>query len=252
LVLALFAGTAGAAVVVNPTGVTGHDGGNWPNTLGHLTDMLNGNNVGFLTGDHAPGMDTSPDPSDPSQWLYSPSGWPNEWKANTRLDPSTSSNAKIGWAVIDLGSTVAALDKMYLWNVRWQNTTENVATYNVYHATSPAAALPAMPNSKQTTGDYDFSSGGWFLLNGAAPLSLPVNTANGNPPQGTVNLGGISAQYIALEILTAGNATPTPPPVGEPYRIGLAQVEITQIPEPATMALMGLGGLVIRRRRRAE
>jgi len=239
--LALTGASANAAVIT-VTGVTGHDGGNWPSTLGHLTDMLNGLYPGSMNADHSPGMDTSADPTDPSTWLYSPGGWGDEWKANSRLDPLTSSNAKIGWAVLDLGSSTAGLDNMYLWNVRSQDNTENVDTFNVYYADGVGIdTLPPMPNSKSTTGDYDFSSGDWTLLNSGGALTLPINTSNGNTPQLAVDLLGISAQYIGLEILTAGNGTGS-------GRVGLAQVEIT--PEPATLALLGLGGLAMLKRRR--
>jgi len=243
LVAVAIAATSGNAAVLTVSGVTGHDGGNWPATLGHLTDMLNGLSPGSLgTADHSPGMDTSADPADPSTWKYAGNVWQQEWKANSRLDPNTAANRKIGWAVLDLGSVIANLESMYLWNVRHQNDTENVATYNVYHANVPTVALPAMPNSKSITGDYDFSSGGWTLLNNGGVLDLPINLSNNNTPQGVVDLNGISARYIGLEIITAGDVA---------NRVGLAQVEITQIPEPATLALLGLGGLVFLRRRRS-
>lgn len=240
--------TSANADVINVASVTGHDGGNWPATLGHLTDMVNGSNVGGIgTSDHNPGMDTSADPTDPATWLYSGSSWQTEWKANSRLDSITASNSKIGWAALDLGSVIGGLDKMYLWNVRFQNNTENVATYNIYYSDTPTVGLPSTPNSKQNIGDYDFSSGGWTLLNGGGALGLAQNTSNNNTPQSIVALGGISAQYIGLEILTAGNGTVA-------GRVGLAQVEITSaaaIPEPASLAFLGLGGvmMLVRRRR---
>jgi alpha-galactosidase len=224
------ANLASHAAVVPVTGVTGHDGGNWPATLGHLSDMVNALNPGWATGDHNTGMDTSANLSDPATWIYSGSNWQQEWKANSRLNPLTSSNAKIGWSVLDLGSSTPALQNLYLWNVRSQNTTENVATYNLYYADSPTATLPAMPNSKSITGDYNFSSGGWTLLNTGGALSLPVNGSNNNTPQAIVALGGISARYIGIEILTAG---------GTATRVGLAQVEITRTVadnEPPTLA----------------
>ena len=211
--------TGGPSGPVAVIGITGHDGGNWPDTLGHLTDMVNALDPTLIpTGDTETGMDTSADPTDPATWTYAGSAWRLEWKANSRLDPGTSANAKIGWVVLDLGSTTADLESLYLWNVRFQSDTENVATYNVYYANSPTAALPAMPNSKSTTGDYDFSGGGWTLLNTGGALSLPINGSNNSTPQGVVALGGISARHIGLEILTAG---------GTANRVGLAQVEIT-------------------------
>lgn len=240
-VLAIAAVSAHAAVIP-VMGVTGHDGGNWPATLGHLSDMVNGSDPSLIvTGDTSPGM-TVNDPADPATWTYAGNAWGQEWKANSRLDPLTSANAKIGWAVLDLGSSVAGLDDMYLWNVRHQNNTENVDTFNVYYSDGVGIdTLPAMPNSKSTTGDYDFSSGDWTLLNAGGALTLPQNPSNNNTPQLVVDLAGISAQYIGIEILTAGNGTGA-------GRVGIAQVELT--PEPATLALVGLGGLMILRRRR--
>lgn len=38
------------AAVVPVTGITGHDGGNYQTTLGHLTDMVNALNPGWATG----------------------------------------------------------------------------------------------------------------------------------------------------------------------------------------------------------
>ncbi len=205
--------------VVNPTGVTGHDGGNWPSTLGHLTDMLNATDVGFLTGDHNPGIDTSPDPADPSTWTYAGNSWPQEWKANSRLAGTPS--GKIGWAVIDLGATLSKLSSMFLWNVRGQSTTENTEDFNVYYSSGVGIdALPAMPNSKSTTGDYDFTSGDWIKLNDSGVLTLPVNGANNNTPQLTVDLAEVSARYIGIEIMTAGGAA---------SRVGIAHAEITRV-----------------------
>jgi hypothetical protein len=225
---------AGSAAVISPVGVTGHDGGNWGPTLGHLTDMLNGNNVGFLTGDHNPGM-TVVDPADPSTWTYAGNVWKQEWKANSRLDSTVSANNKIGWAVIDLGSDVAGLDSLYLWNVRFQATDENVKDFNVYVASSPDVSLPAMPNSKTVAGDYDFASGGWALVTSA---TLPVNTANNSGPQGTIDLGNRTARYVGIEIISAG---------ADANRVGLAQVEITTavVPEPAAIGLLAAGGLCL-------
>ena len=95
IVIGLLVGAAKGDVPVTVTGVTGHDGGNWPATLGHLSDMCNGNlSYDFGTGDHNPGM-TVVDPADPATWTYAGNSWPQEWKANSRLDTNATLNAKI-------------------------------------------------------------------------------------------------------------------------------------------------------------
>jgi hypothetical protein len=216
-----------AIEVVNPTGVTGHDGGNWPSTLGHLTDMLNTTDVGFLTGDHNTGM-TVVDANDPSTWTYSGGSWGQEYKGNSRL--SGALNSKIGWIVIDLGSEVTSLSNMFFWNCRSQSTTENMQDFNLYYSSGVGIdALPAMPNSKGTTGDYDFSSGDWTKLNAGGNLVLPVNGSNNNTPQLTIDLEDISAQYLGIEVLTTGDNTKT--------RIGIAQIEIARTRKPPSGTL---------------
>jgi hypothetical protein len=241
-------GAVANADIVPVTGVTGHDGGNWGPYLGHLTDMVNGANpiaIGGATGGDLgdPGMDITADPTDPSTWKYAGSAWGQEWKGNSRLDATGTLNNKIGYAILDFGSSITDMETMYLWNVRSQENTENVDTFNVYYSSGVGIdALPSMPQSKQTRPDYDFSSGDWVKLN-ASILTLPQNPSNNNTPQLDVALGGNSAQYIGIEIITAG---------GTANRVGLAQVEVTRTPEPATMSLLALGGLaMLRRRRRA-
>jgi autotransporter-associated beta strand protein len=221
----LLVGAAKADVPVAVTAVSGHDGGNWPATLGHLSDMVNAlDNTIIVTADTDSGMTTSADPVDPATWTYSGGSWPQEWKANSRLVPASSSNNKLGWAMLDFGGVQNTLANIFLWNCRSGSNTENVNTYNIYYAETPTTAMPAMPNSKSVIGDYDFASGGWTQLNGAA-LTLPQNTANNSLPQATVSLGGVNARYIGIEILTAGNGTGA-------GRVGLGQVEVTKSDAP--------------------
>ena len=242
----VLAGSA-SANVVEVVAATAHNGGNWPSTLGHISDSVNGNGSNTLgTGDHNPGM-VLVDPNDPSTWTntVNTNSWQHEWLGNGRLDASTSANNKIGYFIVDFGSVVAGLENMYLWGSRYTSPGEDMRNFNVYLADTPSVAIPAMPNSQawvggsQAAADYDFASGGWALLTNNT-LNSPSN------PYGvdlTIALGGASARYVGIEILTAENTDPND-------RVGFGQVEFTAIPEPGSLALLGLGGLLVARRRR--
>lgn len=214
-----------ADVVVHPTGVTGHDGGNWPATLGHLTDMLNGTKVGFLTADHSPGMGTSADTSEgtnnPAVWTWSGT-YQQTWHANSILNSGTSLNGKIGWVVIDFGEIVNGLSKLYMWASATSQTDsgkEQVRNYNLYYSSGVGTnALPPMPDSKTTRGDYDFSSGDWTLIGSNTLGSVHGAVSNTNM------LNGVSARYIGIEIMTIA-AVDT--------RMAIAQVEITRTLPPS-------------------
>lgn len=171
-------------------------------------------------------------PDDPSLWTATARGWPNDWQGNGPLSGAT--NGKVGWVSFDFGS-VQNLDEVYIWNVREATApARRVNTYNIYYSNSPTVA-PASGSSV----DYDFSSGGWTQLVGTRSLTAATNgpdAANG------VETLGVSAQYIGLEFITYG---------GDASRVGLAEVVFTDaIPEPSSLALLGLGGLLIARRRR--
>jgi hypothetical protein len=251
-ILAIGMSAAADATVVTVTGVTGHNGGNWSGTLGHLTDMVNGNGSNdFGSADHFPGMDTSADINDPSQWVHSSSNWQSEWLGSTILDSTNSLNNKIGWAVFDFGSLVAGLENIYIWSNRSiGGAGERTNAYNIYYSSGTGIdALPSMANAGQVSdtqtanpgyavqGDYDFSSGDWTQL-GSYNLQQPSSPWG---PDATESLGGVSAQYIGIEIISGH---------GTDDRIGLGQVEFTAIPEPSTALLGAFGFLPLLRRRR--
>jgi hypothetical protein len=218
------------AAVVPVTAITGHNGGNFLTTLGHLTDMVNATNPGWATSDHNPGINTSAAPNNPALWVNNSANWQSEWLANARLNSTTSANNKIGWVVMDFGSVKADLENIYLWNCRHNSPGEDTRNFNIYYSSGVGInTLPARPNSTVNAGDYNFSTGDWTRL-GSTFFTLP-SPASPFGPNATIDLQRISARYIGIEILTAENTTAT--------RVGLAQVEFTQAVadnDPPTLA----------------
>lgn len=218
------------AALVTVTSASGHNGGNG-HSNGDLSDAYS-----------TSGIDTSADPNDPSQWITNSSGWTEGWGASAQLDPvgpPATANGKIGWITFDFGSTVTGLDQMYIWNRRDNGQDEGVDSYNLYYATAPTVAVPAPVGSGTTYGDYDFASGGWTAHSSG---NLTIRAAQGNGAEDVLALGGISARYVAVEILSSINPD---------NRVGLDEVAFTNVvPEPTTTALLGLGGLALIFRRR--
>ncbi len=193
--------SAHAATLVPINSVTGSYGGNYAGTLAKMID--------------GSGM-TLTDPADPSTWTATSNAYGNEWQTRSLLSGAT--NSKIAWTALDLGSSTANLENLYLWNVR-EDPLRGTNTYNMYYSDSPTVALPPAPATNTAGSDYDFASGGWTLFNTSGALSVPQRGNSPDPPNAVVNLGGISAQYIGLEILT-NHGTTRP-------NVGLAEVAIT-------------------------
>ena len=178
-----FSATASATTLL---GITGSHGGDQYAPNG-LNSLLNGSGM------------TRPNLADPSTWTVNYGSYPDEWMGDFLIG---ASNSKLAWVAFDLGSS-SALEKLYLWNIRYQGGIAGTATYNLYYADSPTVALPSRPNPSAYSvtgltpqGDYDFSGGGWTKFNTTGTLSAPKA---GNS---IVDLSGVSARYIALEILT--------------------------------------------------
>ena len=177
--------TATVPQAVTVAAVTGSHGGDEYAT--GMTALVNGSGM------------TRPDLADPSTWTVSYNNYPDEWMGNYLVG---AGNSKLAWVAFDLGASTA-LHQLYLWNIRYSGGVAGTATYNLYYADSPTVALPAQPNKGAYSvtgltpqGDYDFTSGGWTKFNTSGTLSAPQA---GNS---IVDLSGISARYIALEILT--------------------------------------------------
>ena len=185
--------------------VTGHHGGqNYGEEIGTLGEMID-----------LSGMDNTTDDNDPSTWIADEEGWIHEWQSLSLLSAGT--NSKIGWVVIELGSVTDGLKDLYIWNER-ENAMRTVDEYNVYYASSPTMAVPEDPGQGNTNGDYDFASEGWTQIGTTLNMSSRFDTGEEEDANDVVDLGGVSAKYIAIEIITNG---------GHMERVGLAEIALT-------------------------
>ncbi len=172
------------------------------------------------------------DPNDPSTWLQSTGGWTQDFQASN-LNAAGTTNNIIGWVAYNLGSIESSLDTFYIWN-NSEGTAGNrdVQDYNIYYASNPAVTL-------SSNGDYDFTTTGWTKVNGSTLTMSQLTNTSG--PQASIDLGGISAQYIAIEVVNN---------YSDASRWGIAEVALTQVPEPSAALLGALGALMLLRRRR--
>ncbi|MBT3296946.1 MAG: hypothetical protein HN919_20115 [Verrucomicrobia bacterium] len=181
-----------------------------------------GQGAGITLAIDGSGM-TKADPLDPSTWTRTSSGWTDEWQATAILNAGSSINGKIGWLAFDLGSSTPLLQDLYLWNCA-QSASARVKEFNIYYCVTLSVALPAATG---TATDYDFASGGWTRFNPSVPMLLPSGVTSS--PQGIVNLGGISARYVALEVITN---------YGNTSRAGMAEIGLTLQPPPSGTMIM--------------
>ena len=223
--LALSASVANAAVIVPFAGITGFSGGD-SYTPQDFTQLTNGSGI------------TKPEVNDPSTWSNggtSTAGatYQDEWYDHFLVG---AANSKLGWVSFDLGSSQTELDNLYLINADAQTNIVATATFNIYYAVTPTVTLPAPPGGNSAV-DYDFASGGWTQLGTTRSLATTL-------PAQAFDLSGISsAQYIALEIITAHT---------DNGRVGFDEAAITAVPEPSSSALLagcfGLAWVMVRRR----
>ena len=237
-----FAISASAATVV-PVTAYGHN--NKDNFGGNISDISNGSGMngynwqGGDANDHvAAPVDWPNAEGAPSTWTSTGGQYRDEWQAAGVLDVSTSIDGKIGWVIMDLGAEYD-VDNMYLWN-GLQIGTNALKDYRVHHST-----VPIVPGTQGPTGntgvDYDFGVAAWTQLGGTHTLTTGAGSANG-----VVAFGGVTARYVALEMLTKQNGDTT-----VDSKTGFAEAAFTTVvPEPSSAALLGLGGLALIFRRR--
>jgi hypothetical protein len=219
---------ANAATIVPITGLSSSHGGD--RYANGVPAVNNGSGI------------TKTDAADPSTWSFNGGAYGDELMSNPL---ASALNSKIAWDSFDFGTTTS-LETMYLFNTNYQAGVSGINQYNIYYAVAPTVALPGTPNKNtySTTGltpqgDYDFAGvgTGWTLFNTSGSLTATKNAIS------TVDLTGVTAQYIALEILSNHGDTSG--------RAGLDEIAFTAaIPEPSAALLGGLGCLLLLRRRK--
>ncbi len=135
------------------------------------------------------------------------------------------------WIVIDLGGTYE-LDSMKVWNAN------EAWGWNIYGFNQTEVYVTDVANPGNPVNDL----ANWTLTANLALAMAPGVDGYATPD--VIDLSGNTASYVALRALSnhkSGWGTDA---------AGLSEVQIFEIPEPATLSLLGLGvfGLVRRKR----
>lgn len=147
--------------------------------------------------------------------------WVNGWVGNGGPD----------WARVDLGDTYA-VDTMHVWNYHEQAAARGMKDTNIYYSTV------------ETADASNFASGDWTLFVAKTMTTGWTGTAGPYLPTDNIAMGGLTARVIGIEILNSVSGSNW-------AGIGKLQFDGTAIPEPTSMSLLALSGLVLLRRRRA-
>ena len=214
------AGTS--ADIIDPANITSIASSEWsqgPATVAHLTDgVANGAKV----GDQHKGI-----------W-YPAGGYAQMWMVggNPRVDAVQGINdgggQLMGWAILSFDQSYP-LETINVWNVG--GASHSLSSKNVRFEVSDAES-PSSASDWTTVFDGDLAKG----PEGETSTALHDITDS-------IDAGGASARHVAIGIRNSAYAT------GMVYA-GLSEVEFVVVPEPASLALLGLGGLALLRRRR--
>jgi len=180
--------------------------------------------------------------SETGTWVHSTSAT-SQWLS--RIGPTGSHPAIEGqWFEIKLGEATA-LGEMKIWNNNeakegYDYTGRQVNDFKVWVANDPTLE-PALNDTSETFLPFDFEAAGWTQIGGVHSMDSHVasNDYTGETP---INLGGVTATNVAIEILSNH---------GDANWLGLAEIQLTAVPEPSTIVFMvaGLFGLLVFRHR---
>jgi hypothetical protein len=230
----------------NARGFVGDTGSGWDTTSAvsaranaehgtrTLADSINGN--GILTGG---ALHESTDPN--TMWLAS--------GVDPTIDVDRFAGTPAGhWAEYDLGSDVSLAD-MHIWNYgegSWPSwASQGLKDVEILYTTVGGGAGGW---GSDTLSDWT-SLGGPRTLNPDMSGSCCGHVLN-YAATDIIPFGGATARYVV--VLSSNDPTNWNYTGGSNPDGGLAEVRFYPVPEPASLALLGLGGLALFRRRRMK
>ena len=221
LAVGLFAAGTSASII-DPANITASASSAWWQGPTSAAALVNGAATGAKVGDQHVGID------------YGAGGYAEMWlvggnpRADATLGINDGGGQLMGWAIMSFDQSYP-LETINVWNIGGGSHAlgSKHVRFEVSDAESPSSA-----SDWTTVFDGDLAKG----PEGETSTALHDITDS-------IDAGGASARHVAIGIQTGYYAT------GMVYG-GLSEVEFVVVPEPASLALLGLGGLALLRRRR--
>ena len=168
----------------------------------------------------------------------------NMWM-NSDATAVSQASVNAQWLIFDLGGTYD-LTSSHIWNYNEVTAWADPVTYPTYY-----------PFWAQRRGVYEMEVSVSADKTTWTSLGLKYLTAaNGQADPGQdVALTAAGVRYVKFDINKnqtwsgVWTSDGSPPNPDTDYYVGLSEVQFTGTPEPATMLLLGLGSLILRRRK---